>query len=73
MLSYCLKCRKNTESINPKVSKRANSKTMILSKCAICGSKKSKFIKEQQAKGLLSNLGLKTPLNKIPVLGDILF
>ena len=41
---------------------------MILSKCAICGSKKSKFIKEQQAKGLLSNLGLRTPLNKISVL-----
>ena len=46
---------------------------MILSTYAICGSKTSKFIKEQQAKGLLSNLGLKTPLNKIPVLGDILF
>ena len=44
---------------------------MILSTCAICGSKKSKFIKE--AKGLLNNLGLRTPLNKIPVLGDILF
>ena len=44
---------------------------MILSTCAICGSKKSKFIKEQEAKGLLSNLGLRTPLNKIPVLGDI--
>ena len=46
---------------------------MILSTCAICGSKKSKFIKEQEAKRLLSNLGLRTPLNKIPVLGDILF
>ena len=46
---------------------------MVLSTCAICGSKKSKFIKLQEAKGLLSNLGLKTPLNKIPVLGDILF
>ena len=46
---------------------------MILSTCAICGSKKSKFIKEQDTKGLLSNLGLRTPLNKIPVLGDILF
>ena len=73
MLSYCLRCRKNTESINPKVSKRTNGKTMILSKCAICGSKKSKFIKEEQAKGLLSNLGIRTPLNKIPLLGDILF
>ena len=73
MLSYCLKCRKNTESINAKVLKTTNSKTMILSKCAICDSKKSKFIKEQQAKGLLSNLGIRTPLNKIPLLGDILF
>ena len=73
MLSYCLKCKKNTESINAKVSKTTNGKMMILSKCAICGSKKSKFIKEQQAKGLLSNLGIRTPLNKVPILGDILF
>ena len=77
MLSYCLKCKKkkkekNTESIDPKVSKTSNGKT-ILSKCAVCESKISKFIKEQQAKGLLSNLGIKTPLNKIPLLGDILF
>ena len=71
MLSYCLKCKKNTDSIYPKVSKTSNGKTMILSKCAICGSKK--FIKEQQAKGLLSNLSIKTPLNKIPLLRDILF
>ena len=73
MLSYCLKGKKNTESIKPKVSKTTNGKTMILSKCAICGSKKPKFIKEQQAKELLSNLGIRTPLNKIPLLGDILF
>ena len=73
MLSYCLKCKKNTESKNPKVLKKRNGKIMTLSKCAICGSKKSKFIKEQQSKGLLSNLGLRTSLNKIPVLGDILF
>ena len=46
MLSYCLKCKKNTESINPKVSRTTNDKMMILSKCTICGSKKSKFIKE---------------------------
>ena len=73
MLSYCLKCRKNTESINPKVSKTTNGKMIILSKCSICDSKKSRFIKEQQAKGLLSSLRLRTPLNKIPLLGDILF
>ena len=46
---------------------------MILSKCAICGSKKSRFIKNQEAKGLLSNLGIRAPLSKVPVLGDILF
>ena len=73
MLSYRFKCRRNTKSINPKVSKTTNGKAIILSTCAICGSKKSKFIKEQEAKGLLSNLGLKTPLEKIPVLGGILF
>ena len=53
MLSYCLKCKKNTESINPKVSKTTNGKAIILSTCAMCRSKKSKFIKEQEAKGLL--------------------
>ena len=73
MLSYCFKCRRNTKSINPKVSKTTNGRAIILSTCAICISKKSKFIKQQEAKGLLSNLGLKTQLNKIPVLGDTLF
>ena len=73
MKSYCLKCRKDTENINPRVSNTSNSKTMILSKCAICGSEKSRFIKKQEASGILSNLGLKTPLNKIPLMGDILF
>ena len=46
---------------------------MILSKCAICGSKKSKFIKKQEAKGLLSNLGIRTPLSEITIFGDVLF
>ena len=46
---------------------------MVLSKCAICGSKKSRFIKKQEAKGLLSNLGIKTPLSKVPILAGILF
>ena len=70
---YCLKCKKYTKNIDPKVSGTSNGKTMILSKCAICNSKKSIFIKEQEAKGLLSKLDIKTPLNKIPILGDILF
>ena len=73
MKSHCLKCRKNTENINPKVSKTSNGRTMVLSKCAICGSKKSRFIKNQEAKGLLSNLGIRTPLIKVPSLGNILF
>ena len=73
MESYCLKCKKYTKNINPQVSSTSNGKLMIISKCAICGSRKSKFIKKQDAKGLLSNLGIKTPLSKIPVLDDILF
>ena len=67
MKSYCLKCRKDTENTNPRVSKASNNRTMILWKCAKCGSKKSRFIKNQETKGLLSNLGIRT------VLGDILF
>ena len=50
MKSYCLKCSKNTENINPKVSKRSNGRTMLLVNCAICNSKKSRFIKNQDAK-----------------------
>ena len=73
MESYCLECRKNTENIDPKVSASSNGRVMILSKCAICGSKKSRFIKNQEAKGLLSKLGIRTPLNEVPILGDILF
>ena len=73
MLSYCLKCQKNTESINPNVSATSNGRAMVLSKCAICGSKKSKFIKKHEAKELLSSLGIRTPLSKIPLLGDVLF
>ena len=73
MKSYCLKCRKDTENINPRISKRSNGRTMVLSKCAISGSKKSRFIKNQEAKGLLSNSGVRTPLSKVQVLGDILF
>ena len=70
---YCLKCRKNTENINPRVSKTSNDRTMVLSKCAICDSKKSRFIKNEEAKGLLSNLGVRMPLSKVPILSDILF
>ena len=68
---YCLKCKKHTKDINPQVSSTSNGKMMILSKCAICDSRKSKFINKQEAKRLLSNLGIKTPLSN--VLGDIFF
>ena len=71
--SYCLKCKNYTKNINPQVSSTSNGKLMMLSKCAICNSKKSKFINKKEAKGLLSNLGIKTPLSKVPLLGDILF
>ena len=65
MKSYCLKCKKDTENINPRVSNTSNGRVIILSKCAICGSKKSRFIKDQEAKGLFSNLGVRAPLSKV--------
>ena len=73
MKLYWLKCRKNIENINSRVSKTSNGRTMILSKCARCDRKKSRFIRNQEAKGLISNLGVRTPLSKVPILGDILF
>ena len=72
MVTYCLKCKKGTKNINPEISSTSNGKTMI-SKSAICSSKKSRFIKNQEATGLLSNLGIKTPRSKVPILGDICF
>ena len=73
MKTYCLKCKKDAKTIDPKISSTRNGKSMILSKCGICGSRKSRFIKTQEAKGLLCNLGIRTPLGKVPILGDILF
>ena len=72
-MALLFEVQKNTESVNPRVSATSNGKTMILSKCAICGSEKSKLIKKQEAKGLLSSVGIRTPLSKIPLLGDVLF
>ena len=72
MKSYCLKCRKYTENINLRVSKTSDGRTMVLSKCAICGSKKLRFIKNQEAKGLQSNLGVRRSSSKVAILGDIL-
>ena len=73
MESYCLKCKKHTKNINPQVSSTGNDKFMVLSKCAICGIRKSKFIKKQESNGIIISLGIKTPLSKIPILGDVLF
>ena len=73
MLTYCLNCKKDTENIDSKVLKTKNGRSILSSKCAVCGNKKSRFMKEQEAKGILSNLGLKLTLRKIPLLGGILF
>ena len=73
MLSYCLKCPKNTESKNLKVPRTKNRRIMLFSKFAVCDTKKSKFIKQQEASGLLSSLGIKVPLNKIPLVGPLFF
>ena len=72
MITYCLKCKKDTENIDPKIFKTKNNRLIMQSKCSVCKNKKSRFVKEQDAKGLLSNLGIKTPLSKIPLL-NVLF
>ena len=72
MKAYCVKCKKYTENIDPKIIRTKNSRLVMQSKCSVCGIKKSIFIKEQEAKGLLSNLGIKTSLSKIPLL-NVLF
>ena len=72
MKTYCVKCRKNTENINPKMFRTKNNRLIMEAKCPVCGIKKSRFVKEQETKGLLSNLGIKTPLSKILLL-NILF
>ena len=68
-----MKYRKNTESKNPKVARTKNGRIMLLSKYAVCDSKKSKFIKQQEASGLLSSVGIKAPLTKILLVGPDLF
>ena len=73
MLTYWLKCNKDTENVDSEMLKSKNGRTILFSKCTSCGSKKSKFMKEQEAKGLLSSLSLRTSLSKISLLGDTLF
>ena len=72
MKTHCMKCGKNTENLNSKIFRTKNVRLIMQSKCPVCGIKKSGFLKEQKAKGLLSNLGIKTPLSKISLL-NVLF
>ena len=72
MKTYCVKCRKDTENIDPKMVRTKNNRLIMQSKCSACGIKKSTFGKEQEAKVLLGNLGIKTPFSKIPLL-NVLF
>ena len=73
MLTYCVKCRKKTEDLDSKISKTKNNRLFMQLKCYVCVNEKVRLMKEQEAKGLLSSLGLKTPLNKIQLLVDFLF
>ena len=72
MKTYCLKCKRNTDNIDPKMFRTKDNRLLMQSKCSVCKSKKSRFVKEQDAKGLLSNLGIKTPFSKVPLL-NVLF
>ena len=72
MKTYCMKCRNDTETIDPKMVKAKNNRLIMQLKCPVCRIKKSRFVKEQKAKVLLSNLGIKTPLSKIALL-NVLF
>ena len=72
MKIYCVKCRRDTENIDPKMFRTKNNRFIMPSKCTVCRIKKSRFIKEQEAMGLLINLRIKTLLSKIPLL-NVLF
>ena len=72
MKTYCVKCRKVTKNIDSKMVRTKNNRLIMQSKCSVCGIKKSRFVKEQETKGLLRNLGIKTPLSKTPLL-NVLF
>ena len=69
---YCLVCRDYTKNNNPKIVRNRQNRLMIQPNCENCGNKKYRFIKELQAMGVLSNLGIKTSLSKVPLL-NILF
>ena len=67
MKTYCVRCRKDTDNIDPKMFRTKNDSLLMHSKCSICKNKKSRFVKEQGA-GLFSDLGINTPFSKIPLL-----
>ena len=72
MKTYCLKCKKDTDNIDPNVFRTKDNRLPMQSKCRVCKNKKSRFVKEQEAKALLSNLGIRAPLSKTPLL-NVLF
>ena len=72
MKTYCIKCKKDTENIDPKIVRTKNNRLLMQTECSDSRNKKSRFVKEQEAKGLLSNLGIKTHFSKVPLL-DVLF
>ena len=72
MKTYCLKCKTNTDNIDSKMFRTKNNRLLMQSVCSVCKNKKSRFLKEQDVKDLLSNLGIKTPLSKISLL-NVLF
>ena len=63
MKTYCLKCKKDIENIDPRVVRKKNNRLLIQSQCTDSKNKKSRFVKERDAKGLFSNLGIRTPFN----------
>ena len=73
MKAFCLECKKDTENLGSKMFRTKNNRLIMQSKCNDCKNKKSRFIKEQEAEGLLSNLGIRMPFSKLPILSDILF
>ena len=72
MNTYCVKCRKGTENIKTKIVRKKKKRLIMQSKCPVCRIKESRFVERQEVKGLLSSLGITTPLSKIPLL-NVLF
>ena len=68
MKTYCLKLKINTDNIDPKMFRTKYNRLLMQSKCSVCKNKESRFVKEQEAKGFLTNLGINTPFSKIPLL-----